>query len=84
VFLNGHDLGIDCDGETLRDDTFGILFNARHEEVTFTLPREGTWGQCWVKVLDTRDARFGESKASYEAGAQVKMEALSVAVLRRA
>jgi glycogen operon protein len=84
VFMNGHDLGIDTDGETLRDDTFGILFNARHEEITFTLPREGTWGQCWVQVLHTHDRRFGESKASYEAGAQVKMEALSVVVLRRA
>jgi isoamylase len=83
VFLNGHDLGVDLAGEPVRDDTFAVLFNARHEGVTFTLPPAGDWGRRWVEVLDTRHARVGDG-TTYEAGAVVQMESLSVVVLRRA
>jgi glycogen operon protein len=83
IFLNGHDLGIDCDGETLRDDTFAILFNARQEAITFTLPRDENWGQRWAEVLDTRHARVGEGERGYDAGQPVPLEALSLVVLRR-
>ncbi len=83
VFLNGHDLGIDADGETLRDDTFAILFNARHEAIVFMLPSDGSWGRRFAEVLDTRHARVGEAGGGYEAGSAVRMEALSLVVLRR-
>ena len=83
VFLNGHDLGIDTDGETLRDDTFAILFNARHEAIVFMLPSDGSWGRRFAEVLNTRHARVGEAGGGYEAGSAVPMEALSLVVLRR-
>jgi isoamylase len=82
VFLNGHDLGTDAEGETVRDDTFAVLFNARPEEVTFTLPAAGDWGRRWVEVIDTRHARVGEG-ATHETGGSLRMEALSLVVLRR-
>jgi glycogen operon protein len=83
VFLNGHDLGVDQDGETLRDDTFAILFNARREAILFKLPGEGSWGRRFLEVLDTRHARVGGDGPTHEAGAEVPMEALSLIVLRR-
>jgi isoamylase len=83
VFLNGHDLGTDADGETVHDATFAVLFNARPEEVTFTLPAAGDWGRRWVEMIDTRHARVGDG-AHHEAGASLRMEGLSLVVLRRA
>ena len=83
VFLNGHDLGTDDNGEPLRDDTFAVLFNARREAAVFTLPGAGDWGRRWAVVLDTRYARVGEDGAGFQAGDALPMEALSVVVLRR-
>jgi glycogen operon protein len=83
VFVNGHDLGVDSDGEPLRDETFALLFNARQEPVAFKLPAAGEWGRRWVEVVDTRHARVGDGH-THEAGASLSMEALSVVVLRRA
>jgi isoamylase len=80
VFLNGHDLGTDSDGEVLRDDTFAVLFNARTEEVTFRLPAAG---QGWVEVVDTRHARVADG-ATHDGGSMIRMAALSLMVLRRA
>jgi glycogen operon protein len=82
VFLNGHDLGTDADGETLRDSTFAVLFNARTEAVVFTLPAAGDWGRRWVEVVNTRHSRVGDGGA-HEAGASLPMEGLSLMVLRR-
>jgi isoamylase len=82
VFLNGHDLGTDQDGEQVRDDTFGVLFNARLEPATLTLPAAGDWRR-WSLVLDTRHPRVGEEGTFFEAGGAVPMEALSLVVLRR-
>ena len=82
VFLNGHDLGTDAEGETVRDDTFAVLFNARPEAVVFTLPAAGDWGRRWVEVINTRHARVGDG-GTHEAGGSLPMEALSLVVLRR-
>ena len=82
VFLSGHDLGTDPLGETLRDDTFAVLFNARQEEVTFMLPAAGDWGRRWVEVIDTRHARVGDGD-THDAGGPLRMEGLSLIVLRR-
>ena len=41
VFLNGDALNsLDMRGEPVTDDSFFIAFNAHHEPVTFTLPRD--------------------------------------------
>ena len=83
VFVNGHDLGVDGDGEILRDDTFGVLFNARQQAIVFMLPGEGSWGRRWMEVLDTRHATVGGEGRTFEAGGLVPMEGLSLVVLRR-
>jgi isoamylase len=82
VFLNGHDLGTDALGETVRDETFAVLFNARPEAVIFTLPAAGDWGRRWVEVINTRHARVGDG-GTHEAGGSIPMEGLSLVVLRR-
>ena len=83
VFLNGHDLGTDQNGEPVRDDTFAVLFNARREAAIFTLPGAGDWGRRWAVVLDTRHSRVGEDGFGCPAGSAFPMEALSLVVLRR-
>jgi isoamylase len=83
VFLNGHDLGTDQNGEPLRDDTFAVFFNARKEAAVFTVPGAGDWGRRWAVVVDTRHSRVGEDGFGVEAGGVLPMEALSLIVLRR-
>jgi glycogen operon protein len=82
VFLNGHDLGTDALGVTVRDDTFAVLFNARPEAVIFALPAAGDWGRRWVEVINTRHARVGDG-GTHEAGGSIPMAELSLMVLRR-
>jgi isoamylase len=82
VFLNGDALpDPNPRGRRLRDDSFLLLFNAHHEDVTFVLPgRE--WGRRWVTELTTvSDPGVRKPKA---AGAKVIVAGRSVQVLRRA
>jgi glycogen operon protein len=55
VFLNGDGIPfLDRRGEPVRGDSFLLLFNAHHEDVTFKLP--GTrWAAEWATELDTAD-----------------------------
>lgn len=56
VFLNGNGMpSTDSLGRRIVDDSFLVVFNAHHEEVTFTLP-PARFGRSWVKVVDTADA----------------------------
>ncbi len=53
VVLNGAELGsMDDRGDPVHDDVFYLMFNAHHEAVDFTLPRDG-WASCWQVELDT-------------------------------
>ncbi len=53
VVLNGAELGsMDDRGDPVHDDVFYLMFNAHHEAVDFTLPRDG-WAPCWQVELDT-------------------------------
>ena len=45
VFLNGEALEIGPPGEEYTDDSFLLLFNAHHEQVTFTVPAS-RWGEA--------------------------------------
>ena len=42
----------DARGERVADDSFLLLFNAHHEDIDFTIPRE-VYGERWQAVLDT-------------------------------
>jgi glycogen operon protein len=81
VFLNGEALpDPDPRGRHLRDDSFLLLFNAHHEDVTFVLPGK-EWGRRWVTELTTvSDPGVRKSKSP---GAKVSVAGRSVQVLRR-
>ncbi len=81
IFLNGKTIpNPNPRGEPVVDDNFHVLINAHHEPLTFTLPT-ANWGQNWVKELDTFVGWIDEEE-SFQAGAQLEMEARSLVVLR--
>jgi glycogen operon protein len=55
IFLNGHGIpDRDQVGERVVDDSFLLLINAYHEDVTFVLP-PAAYGASWEVVVDTAD-----------------------------
>ncbi|WP_018231043.1 glycogen debranching protein GlgX [Thioalkalivibrio thiocyanodenitrificans] len=83
VFLNGRAIPApDPGGGHIEDDSFYLIFNAYHEPLDFTLPGE-QWGHEWVKELDTAEGWPGGDE-SLPAGANLRVEARSVVVLRHA
>ena len=80
VFLNGDALpDPDPRGRRLRDDSFLLLFNAHHDDVTFVLPGK-EWGRRWMTELTTvSDPSLRRAKT---AGAKVTVAGRSVQVLR--
>ena len=85
VFLNGQTLpDPDRRGRRITNDTFLLLFNAHHEDVTFALPGRA-WGQRWATDIDSATSSPGPSgRKAYRARARVVVAARSVQVLRRA
>jgi glycogen operon protein len=81
VFLNG--LSIvqpDRYGRRVSDDTFLVLFNASHEDLSWKLPGR-VWGTGWSTELDTA-APHARSR-SVGAGRSIERVAHSVLVLRQ-
>ena len=61
VFVNGDALNsLDMRGEPVTDDSFYIAFNAHHEPVTFTLPRD--LNRQFSVVFDTNEPLIARSK----------------------
>ncbi|HEX6920854.1 MAG TPA: glycogen debranching protein GlgX [Actinomycetes bacterium] len=82
VFLNGEAIAEpDARGERIVDDSFLLLFNAHHEDMAFTVPRE-IYGERWETVVDTA-APVVVDRATAKAGEPVTVEARSILVLRR-
>ncbi|MFI6483059.1 glycogen debranching protein GlgX [Nonomuraea sp. NPDC050663] len=72
-------------GERIVDDSFLLLINAHHEDMTFTLPG-AEFGESWIPVLDTsdetrRDEPFPDEQ--WPAGAIVAVTSRSLQVLRQ-
>jgi glycogen operon protein len=81
VFLNGDELQeVTPDGESVIDDSFLLLFNAGHEDVTFFLPNERYGGQ-WAVELTTGDKERRDDV--YAALGACEVESRSLLVLRR-
>jgi glycogen operon protein len=81
VFLNGDALPDPDDrGHPVWDDSFLLLFNAHHEDVTFVLPG-GKWGELWMPALDTASTTVAHEPLA--AGASVPVRARSAQLLRR-
>jgi isoamylase len=69
-------------GERIMDDTFYLLFNARAEDVTATLPAQR--GDRWQTVMDTAlEEAFPDTGDVFAPGDGVPVAARSVLVLRR-
>jgi glycogen operon protein len=82
VFLNGEDLrDVDAEGNRLRDDSFLLVFNAHHDQLTLTLP-SATFGKRWEVVVDT-NVDSGESEVSVAAGESIEIPPHSMLVLAR-
>ena len=83
VFLNGEAIKEpDMRGEPVVDDSFLLLCNADHEDVTFTVPPE-MYGKSWEYLIDTNavDVANREALAATE---DVTLPAHSLLVLRKA
>jgi glycogen operon protein len=81
LYLNGrglHSLG--PKEEPFVDDSFYIIFNAHHEDVTYVLP-EKKYSKHWVKVLNTAEPAF-ISGENYKAGDQITVEGRSIILLK--
>ena len=87
VFLNGDALpDPDPRGRRVVDDSFLLLFNGHHGDVTFVLPGKA-YGRRWLTEFDTASAgaeRPPRARRARQAGAKVVVAERSVQVLRRA
>ena len=84
VFLNGQAIpSLDPQGNQVVDDSFYLLFNAHHEALPFRLPQRPDLGESWIRILDTAEGFLQEGEA-VSAGSEVKVEARSLVLLKRA
>jgi isoamylase len=80
VFMNGDELNTQtATGEEVRDDSFLLLFNAHFEDIAFRMPAR-RFGTHWEVVLATGRCESDR----FVPGADVEVEARSLAVFRRA
>ena len=78
VFLNGQGIAEPGPrGEVIADDSFLMIFNPTHEDVSITLP-PAEFGAAWDVVLTT--GAPGEERCS--AGEQIALGSRSLVVLR--
>jgi glycogen operon protein len=71
----------DSKGESVRDDTFLVLFNAHYEPLTFILP--GREEIRWELVVDTNNERgFVKSQKVIPAGDEVELVDRSLCLLK--
>jgi len=83
VFLNGKQLNsVDSRGEKVLDATFYLVFNARHDPLTFRLPR-GEFGDEWTRVFATGDQVIDKRKREiHRADEEIQVEARSLILFR--
>ena len=83
MFLNGQEIAAPGPrGERVEDDSFLMLFNAHHEDVTFTLPTR-RFGSSWELVLTTADPATEPGLLVAPARTEVPVIARSVMLLKR-
>lgn len=83
VYLNG--LGIRTvgpRGEHIIDDSFYVIFNAYHDQLSYILPPK-KYGKLWAKILDTSSGAVMEQEGSFAAGEEIVVEGRSVVVLKQ-
>jgi isoamylase len=84
VFLNGAEIVTPGPrGEDIEDDSFLLLFNASHDECTFTLPNR-RFGTNWALELRTDDPDAAAGSATFGARTELTLIPHSLVVLKRA
>jgi isoamylase len=83
MFLNGEEIAApDEKGQRILDESFLLLFNAHHEEVTFTLPNR-RFGEHWSLVLSTTEPDAEPNSLEVDALEQIVVGGRSLVLLRR-
>jgi glycogen operon protein len=83
VFLNGQEIADRTPrGDAIEDDSFLLLFNAHHEDVTFTIPTRRFGGE-WTHELCTFDPAIEPSSDRFPARGELLVRSRSMKLLRR-
>jgi isoamylase len=83
LFLNGDEIPTRTrQGEHVTDESFLLLFNSHHEEVTFRLPPR-RFGQRWKLELSTARPDAEEGEHNFTARSDLVVEGRSIVLLRR-
>jgi isoamylase len=83
MFLNGEEIRTpDVRGHQILDESFVLLWNAHHEDVTFTLPNR-RFGESWTLVLSTADPDAAPGSLDVDARGEVELMSRSMLLLRR-
>jgi isoamylase len=84
IFLNGRGIP-DRDelGAPIVDDSFLLLINAHHQNVTFTLP-DSSYGQIWETIADTADPLLARKtrRRAPTPGDRIRIQPRAMTVLR--
>lgn len=83
VFLNGNGIrSLGPKGEHILDDSFYVIFNAYHDQLTYKLPPR-KYGKKWTKVLDTSENVTAENDKIFRAKQEITVQGRSVVMLRQ-
>ena len=83
MFLNGEEIDApDEKGQRILDESFLLLFNAHHEDVTFTLPNR-RFGEHWSLVLSTTEPDAEPNSLEVDALEELVVGGRSLVLLRR-
>jgi len=83
MFLNGKEIPMaGPQGQDIGDDSFVVLFNAHHEDRSFTLPRR-RFGAQWALELSTAEPDAEAGSARYGARTEVPVISHSIVMLKR-
>ncbi len=83
VFLNGNGIrSLGPKGEHILDDSFYVIFNAYHDQLTYKLPPR-KYGKKWTKVLDTSENVTAENDEIFRAKQEITVQGRSAVMLRQ-
>jgi glycogen operon protein len=83
VFLNGQEIADRTpQGGQIEDDSFLLLFNSHHEDITFTIPAR-RFGTEWTHEFCTFDPSIEGGEGSFPARGRLLVASRSMKLLRR-
>jgi glycogen operon protein len=83
VFLNGQEIADrNAQGQVIEDDSFLLMFNAHHEDVTFTIPTRRFGGE-WTQELCTFEPGADPDTTRFPARGELLLRSRSMKLLKR-